>query len=102
MMAVYDRPETYMSDDCMRCAEVLVHASGVIKMTISDLPSGEYAVTLFHDVNGNHMLDKNFFGIPTEPYGFSNNARSRFGPPKFDAAKFVLNQKHQMIEIALN
>lgn len=102
MLAVYDKAETYMSDDCIRCAEVRVNESGVVNMKISDLPAGEYAITLFHDVNGNHLLDKNFIGIPTEPYGFSNNARGLFGPPTFDAAKFVLNQTHQKIQITLN
>jgi uncharacterized protein (DUF2141 family) len=32
--------------------------------------------------------DKNFFGIPQEGYGFSNNARGSMGPPAFDKAAF--------------
>lgn len=102
MLAVYHNAETFLSDDCVRSAKVRVNEDGVVKMTIADLPSGEYAMALFHDVNGNDVVDKNLLGIPTEPYGFSNNARGRFGPPKFNAAKFAVNQKHQKIEIALN
>jgi hypothetical protein len=30
----------------------------------------------------------NFFGIPEEGYGFSNNARGSMGPPAFDKAAF--------------
>ncbi len=37
---------------------------------IKNLPSGEYAISLFHDVNSNNILDKNMFGIPSEEYGF--------------------------------
>jgi uncharacterized protein (DUF2141 family) len=56
-----------------------------------DLPPGEYAAVAFQDVNGNGKLDKNFLGIPKEPYGFSNSARGSAGPPKFSAAAVTLN-----------
>ena len=47
------------------------------------LPTGVYAVGIFHDLNGDGALSKNFLGMPKEPFGFSNNARARFGPPSF-------------------
>lgn len=50
------------------------------------LPSGSYAVALFHDENGNGKLDKRF-GIPLEGFGFSNNPRILFGPPSFATAR---------------
>jgi uncharacterized protein (DUF2141 family) len=56
-----------------------------------DLPPGEYAAVAFQDVNGNGILDKNFLGIPKEPFGFSNGARGSAGPPKFSAAAVTLN-----------
>lgn len=52
------------------------------------VPSGKYAVAVFHDENSNGKLDTNFLGIPREGVGASNNAKSRFGPPKFSAAAF--------------
>ncbi len=55
----------------------------------TDLPTGDYAIRVMHDINGNDKLDSNFVGIPNEPYGFSNNAGS-FGPPKWDKAKFTV------------
>jgi uncharacterized protein (DUF2141 family) len=57
-----------------------------------NLPPGAYALAVYHDENGNGQLDKNFFGLPTERYGFSNNARSMmFFPPSFSAARFVVS-----------
>ena len=56
----------------------------------SMLPRGEYAISLFVDSNGNKKLDKNFFGIPKEQYGFSNNVMGRMSPPTFDQAKFMI------------
>ena len=44
-----------------------------------------------HDVNGNDALDSNIVGMPTEPYGFSNNAQGSFGPPAWQDARFALD-----------
>ncbi|BBJ00699.1 hypothetical protein FGKAn22_23910 [Ferrigenium kumadai] len=57
---------------------------------LPDLPSGRYAVAVYADNNRNGRLDRNFLGVPTEIYGFSNNARGRFGPPGFAEAAFEL------------
>lgn len=66
-----------------------------------DLPFGEYAVKAFHDEDGNDMLNTNFLGIPTEDYGFSNDARGMFGPPSWNNAKFLFNQDQQTINITI-
>jgi uncharacterized protein (DUF2141 family) len=70
-----------------------------------ELPCGQpLAIAVFQDIDGNGVLSKNQFGIPAEPYGFSNNARSNFGPPSFSQAAFVVNQTGddaETIEISL-
>ena len=53
-----------------------------------ELPEGVYAIKLFLDLNGNGEMDTNFLGIPKEPFGFSNNAKGKLGPPSFDASAF--------------
>lgn len=58
------------------------------ELTIPNIASGEYAVAVFADVNGNGKLDSNFFGIPKEPVAVSRDAKGRFGPPKFEDASF--------------
>lgn len=68
---------------------------------IEDVPFGDYAVKAFHDEDGNDMLNTNFLGIPTEDYGFSNDARGMFGPPSWDAAKFRLNKEELAISITI-
>lgn len=50
--------------------------------------AGRYGLKLYQDVNGNGAMDANAFGMPTEPFGFSNDAPVRFGPPAFAAAAF--------------
>jgi uncharacterized protein (DUF2141 family) len=57
----------------------------------ADLPRGDYAVILFHDENGNGKLDMNFWGVPTEPYGFSNDAQGFLGPPAIKDAMLSID-----------
>lgn len=52
------------------------------------LASGRYAAVVFHDENGDHEFNMNAFSMPTEGYGFSNDAAALFSPPEFEAAAF--------------
>lgn len=58
------------------------------RVAFPDLPPGRYAAMFFHDVNGDGKLNTLPIGLPVEPYGFSRNARGRFGPPAWRAAAF--------------
>jgi uncharacterized protein (DUF2141 family) len=50
---------------------------------------GEYAASVFLDTNGDGKLDTNAVGGAKEPWGVSQNAKSkRFGPPLYKDAKF--------------
>lgn len=49
---------------------------------------GNWAVSVSHDLNGNRKVDTNFFGIPTEAWGVSNNVRPSLRAPRFDEAAF--------------
>ena len=59
-----------------------------VKLVFKDLPAGTYAIRMFHDVNGDGEMNTNVFGIPTEPYAFSNNASGTMGPAAWSKAKF--------------
>lgn len=60
---------------------------------------GTYAVAIYHDENGNKKFDKNFFGIPTEGFGFSNNPKIYFGPPDHDEAAFEVGAEPVTLHI---
>ena len=66
--------------------------SDSLTYTFKDIPDGTYAISIFHDENSNKELDKNFFGVPSEGYGFSNNTRPIFRSANFDESKFMLNR----------
>lgn len=65
------------------------------------VPLGTYAVSVFHDENSNGKLDTNFMGIPREGVGASNNAKGRFGPPKFSAAAFQYSGGRMTLKIRI-
>ena len=60
---------------------------------------GTYAVAIYHDENGNKKFDKNFFGLPTEGFGFSNNPGILFGPPDHDEAAFEVGDTPVTVHI---
>ncbi|MDQ2792438.1 MAG: DUF2141 domain-containing protein [Bacteroidota bacterium] len=66
-----------------------------------DLPRGEWAVSLTQDLNNNNKIDKNFLGIPTEPYAFSNNIRPTVAAPGFDECKFMVSGPGRVVSIVL-
>jgi len=63
---------------------------------IVNLPPGKYALRYFHDKNMNGNLDTNKMGIPTEGYGFSNNAYGLFGPKPFKEWLFDFNENKKL------
>ncbi|MDB5234671.1 MAG: hypothetical protein JWR44_1664 [Hymenobacter sp.] len=66
-----------------------------------ELPKGEWAVAITQDMNNNDKIDKNFLGIPTEPYAFSNNIRPTVAAPGFDECKFVVDGPGRVVSIVL-
>jgi len=70
-----------------------------VTVTFKDLVPGSYAVSAYQDINSNQKLDTNFVGMPTEPNGFSRDARGKFGPPSFNDARIDLANINQNIRI---
>lgn len=102
MVAVFDSEKTFLSEDRVKGIIVEVDRAGQVNVDVPGLPFGHYAVSVYHDENGNGQLDTNFLGIPRESYGFSNNARGTMGPPKFEAARFDFRQDSQVHSIVLH
>lgn len=99
-LAVCPDEASYTSERGCRTAEA--KASGpAVRVELTGMPEGTYALKAFHDVNNDGALNTNWMGIPKEPYGFGNDAMGSFGPPDFRAASFTVAGDHTVIRIRM-
>ena len=94
-VAVYRGAEGYL--DANRAVAKAIVPAAAPTAAFAALPPGEYAVSVFHDRNRNGKMDKNLLGMPTERYGFSNDASGGMGPPAFEAARFAVKDDARIV-----
>ncbi len=90
-VALYNAPEQFGSENQFFKSAIVTAEADSVNVVIPDVPNGKYTVSAYVDANRNGKQDRNFFGKPTEAYGFSNNARGTFGPPDYAEALFELD-----------
>jgi uncharacterized protein (DUF2141 family) len=100
-VAVFDSAEGFPSPGRSRTTRTIPTSSAAVDLSLSLAEMSANGVAVFQDLNGDGKLTKNFFGIPVEPYGFSNNARSQYGPPPFSEVAFIVSDESLSIEISL-
>jgi len=84
LIAVFDSKIAYETDKPVR----RLAAQPGKPVRLDGLQPGRYAIKSFHDIDGDGRMGTNPFGIPTEPFAFSNNARGSMGPASWEAAAF--------------
>lgn len=78
-----------------------VEKKGEMEAVLENIPTGEYAIAVFHDENNNEILETNFFGIPVEPYCFSGEGHSKWRPPYYKDAKFTVDKSGTTLRLQL-
>lgn len=108
LIGIYDKEENFGKAKVnQELKEEKVLTGAVTKITNNraqikfNIPFGSYAISGFQDFDGNGIMSGNFLGIPKEPFGFSNNARGKFGPPKWKDAVFIFNTPNQEVILKL-
>ena len=91
--------ETFMKTAPIQGTESDIN-EGFASITFTNVTPGTYAITLFHDKNGNKTMDFEPNGMPKEMYGVSNNPMS-YGPPQWKDAKFEVGTEPITMEIRL-
>ncbi|MBR7800843.1 DUF2141 domain-containing protein [Undibacterium fentianense] len=99
-IAIFDQQNQWLRK--AKASKKLIASEGKVQIVFENLADGEYGLSAFHDLNSDGKLDTNVIGIPTEPYGFSNDAVGNFGPPSFTDAKIKIEGAHKLISIRLN
>lgn len=78
--------------------KVLTPEKGAQSITHTwNITSGTYSVAITEDLNDNGKLDKNFLGIPSEPYGFSKNIHPTFSAPSFEDCSIEISNSTSLV-----
>jgi uncharacterized protein (DUF2141 family) len=90
-MGLYRAQDDFPVINKQYIGKVVAISKNSASVTYTNLVKGNYAVAVFHDRNKDGVLNTNLFGVPTEEYGFSYNARNTFSAPSFSAASFSVS-----------
>ncbi len=101
MLSVFDSAAAHdQGGKPVRAAAVTVDGAAATAR-FEGLAPGDYAVKAFHDVDGDGKMATNPFGMPLEPFAFSNNAKAEGGPPRWEAARFAVAAGENAVSIAI-
>jgi len=102
--ALFEAPQGFPTDYLRTATNIMVIKvrKTQARCDFEDIAAGNYALAVIHDEDMNGKLDTNAIGIPTEGYGFSNDAKALFGAPSFSAASFVYDGQNLDLTISMN
>lgn len=102
LLSLFNKEEGFPTqpEKAFRWSRAKVTATSLI-ISMDGLPPGKYAIAVVQDENMNDVMDRNWFGLPAEPYGISNNATGTFNAPTFDEAKFTVSGKRDTVKIEM-
>lgn len=86
-VALYVDPATFRKEDKALARQSQSAHVGEQVFTFDGLAAGRYAVVVYHDEDGNGVMNRFLGMIPTEGYGLSNNPEVS-GPPQFEPSAF--------------
>jgi uncharacterized protein (DUF2141 family) len=88
--------------DSGRLIGVAIRAKRGTQSTVfTQLTPGRYAILVIHDENDTGRLAENALGIPTEGYGFGNDAQGFLNAPSFGAAAITVGDTNVSTSVTL-
>jgi uncharacterized protein (DUF2141 family) len=96
MVAVVNSEAAFNGETPAVLSLLIAARQGNLSFSTDALPDGAYGIRVMHDENGNGDMDSNMVGMPTEAWGFSNNAMGNFGPPTWTDIRFELGGETSM------
>jgi uncharacterized protein (DUF2141 family) len=102
--ALFESPEGFPTEYLHSATNIMIIKvrDKQARCDFEDIPPGTYALAVVHDENMDGKLDANWLGVPTEGYGFSNDAKAFLGAPSFSAASFLYDGRNVDLTIRLN
>jgi len=101
-IGLYDSEQYFMNKDGGKWSfQVQQFSSGSHAVEIPSMTYGTYALAIYQDLNNNNELDRNVFGVPTEPYAFSNDPNHKLRGPTYEEVKFRFMENRQTVSVDL-
>lgn len=92
------RKEEAKQGEAFRKEAVKIGDGNLVTYSLEDIPPGTYAIAAFHDKDGNRKLNSSFLGLPSEPYGFTRDARGSLGLPPYEQAMIEFSEKNSVFK----
>ncbi len=87
-LAIYQNSDTWLNESATFRQQIVAPKKGTMTLSFSNIPAGNYAVSVLHDMNRDKELNTNWLGMPAEAYGFSNNPGFMMRAPRFSECVF--------------
>lgn len=102
--ALFEAPEGFPTEFLHSATNIMIIKvrDTQARCDFEDIPPGTYALAVIHDENMDGKLGTNWLGVPTEGYGFSNDAKAFMRAPSFDAASFPYDGRNLDLTISLS
>ncbi|OSZ72711.1 hypothetical protein CAP39_05230 [Sphingomonas sp. IBVSS1] len=91
MLSLYDNEAAHDRGGKPVAQAAVPVQQGQAVATFPGLAPGRYAIKAFHDIDGDGKMGMTPFGMPTEPFAFSNNAQAVGGPAPWSASNFAVD-----------
>ena len=95
---VFDSKKAWLKKPMLNDSVVVDGDAATFEIRLSP---GRYAFHVFHDVDDNGKMKSNFIGIPKEPTAVSNDAKGKFGPPRFKDAVVTIGDEAVVVPMIL-
>ena len=76
-----DDPTVWLKKGSKLARIRVLPVKGQVEACVPVEKPGFYALVLYQDKDTNFEMNRNFLGLPSEPYGVSNDPPMNFGPP---------------------
>lgn len=98
-VSVYDKSDAFLVKDQFIQKKRTQIVDGKAQLVFENIPYGKIAVGSYHDIDGDEIYDKNFIGLPVEPYAFSKKPSCNWRKPKFEEVSIDFVENGQVLQM---
>jgi uncharacterized protein (DUF2141 family) len=98
-VSVYDKSEAFLVKDQFIQKKRAQIIDGKAQLIFENIPFGKIAVGSYHDIDADETYDKNFIGLPVEPYAFSKKPTCNWRKPRFEEVSFDFVKNGQVLQM---